>query len=57
MGKISKYIGYWKICSFSSFSTLVLKRITGRWKIYKYTTKEDWIKGLLESSLHGLKKY
>ena len=41
MGKILKYIGYWKICGFSSFSTPELERITGRWEIDKYTTKED----------------
>ena len=30
-----------KICNFSFDSTLVLQKITGRWKMLKYTTKED----------------
>ena len=34
-----------KIYNFSSFGTLVLKRITGHQGIYKYTTKEDRKRG------------
>ena len=29
------------MCLFSLYSTLVLQKITGRWEMLKYTTKED----------------